>query len=92
MRSANEVVFIYTMNRASILTSATAGTLAVIDGSKVVYNLDSTLGAYLFALSASDTANGAILANLRAFVMVRALNDNSRSISYKADITQRWSQ
>jgi len=54
--AADKVAEVNTFHRAYVVTGSAAGTLVVIDGSKVVFNLYCTLRAALFTLSASDTA------------------------------------
>ena len=56
MGAADKVAEVNTFHSAYVVTGSAAGTLVVIDGSKVVFNLNCTLGAALFTLSASDTA------------------------------------
>ena len=67
--AANEVAEMNTFHRAYLVTLAAACTLTVVDGSKVVYYLDCTLGTVLLTLHTADTAVRANLTNLRALVM-----------------------
>ena len=77
MSAADKVADVYTLNRTHLVTSSAAGTLFVINGSKIIFNLDCTLGTGLLTLSAGDTAVKTNLSYLRALVVTRALNDNS---------------
>ena len=75
--ATNEVAEMYTLNGTYIVTVSTTGTLLVIDGGKVVFYLDCSLGTGFFTLAASDTTVEANLTHLRALIVTRALNDNS---------------
>ena len=77
MSAANEVADVYTLNRAYIMTISTTRTLGVVDGSKVVFNLDCTLGTSFFTLSASDTTVKTNLTHLSTLIVARALYYNS---------------
>ena len=77
MGSADKVADVYTFNRTHLVTSSAARTLFVINGSKIIFNLDCTLGTGLLTLSAGYTSVEANLTHLRALVVTRALNDNS---------------
>ena len=85
MSAADKIAGMYTFHRAHVMASSAAGTLLVIDGGKVVFNLNCSLGAGFFAFSATDTAVGADLAHLSALIMARALNNNTGGVVYKAD-------
>ena len=56
MSSADEVSGVNALYRAHVMTCSAAGTLLVIDGGEVIFNLDGSLGAGFLALSAADTA------------------------------------
>ena len=61
MSAADEVADVYTFNRTHLVTGSAAGTLVVINGGQVIFNLDCALGTGFLTLSAGDTA---VLANL----------------------------
>ena len=69
MSTTNEVAEMNTLNRTYVMTRSTTGTLLVIDGGKIVFNLDCALGAGLFTLAAGNTTVKANLTNLRALVV-----------------------
>ena len=85
MCSAHEVTLVNAMHGADGGTGATTGALLVIDGCKVVYHGNCTVGAGLFALLTADTAVGAILSYRRTAVVVRALDNNAGGIVDKVD-------
>ena len=77
MSATHKVFEVNTLNGANIVTCATTRTLAVIDGGKVVFNLDCSLRTGLLTLHTSDTANRANLACYSTLIMAGALNKNS---------------
>ena len=83
--AADEVAEMYTLNRTYIVTLSTACALAVIDGGKVVFYLDGTLGTVLLTLHAADTAVRTNLTYLCALVVAGALNNNAGGIVDKVD-------
>ena len=85
MSAADEVTEVYTLYGTNIVTSATACTLAVIYGSKIVLNLDSTLGTGLLTLHTADTAVGACLTGYSTLVVAGALYNNANSILNEVD-------
>ena len=85
MSAADEVTEVYTLYGTNIVTSATACTLAVIYGSKIVLNLDSTLGTGLLTLHTADTAVGTELSCHSALIVVGALDYHTGGILDKVD-------
>ena len=85
MSATDEVSEVNTFHRAYVVTGSAAGTLRVIYSSKIVFNLNCTLGTALFTLSAGDTAVEANLSYLSTLVVTRALNDNARGVVNKMD-------
>ena len=75
--TADKALDVNTLHRASLVTCATTGTLGVVDGCKVVFNLNCALGTNLLALHTTDTTVRAELTNNSALVMAGALNKNS---------------
>ena len=85
MCAAEEVVLVDTVNGADSCTFATACALVVIDNGEVVNNLYCAVGTGLLALAAGNTAVLAALANCRALIVIRALDNHADSIVYKMD-------
>ena len=85
MCAAEEVVLVDTVNGASLGTLATACALVIIDNGKVVNNLYCAVGTGLLALAAGNTSVLAALANSRALIVIRALDNHADSIVYKMD-------
>ena len=85
MCAADEVVLVDTMNGAGLGTLATACALVVIDNGEVVNNLYCAVGTGLLALAAGNTAVLTALANCRALIVIRALDNHADSIVYKMD-------
>ena len=85
MCAAEEVVLVDTVNGADFCTLATACALVVIDNGEVVNNLYCAVGTGLLALAAGNTAVLAALANCRALIVIRALDNHADSIVYKMD-------
>ena len=77
MCAADKVSEVNTFNRTNLVTLSATGTLAVIYGSKVVFNLYCAFGTVLLALHTTDTAVGANLTNLSALIGTGAFNNNS---------------
>ena len=69
-----------TFNRTNALTGSAARTLVVIYYGKIVNERYCSFGTALYALSASDTAVGAVFAHVRALLSVVALNDNALGV------------
>ena len=89
--AADEVADVYTLHRTHLVAGSATRTLFVINGSKVINNLNCTLGTGLFTLSAGDTAVKANLTHLSTLVVTRALNDNTRGVVDKMDNVIRTS-
>ena len=85
MCAAEEVVLVDTVNGADFCTLATACALVVIDNGEVVNNLYCAVGTGLLALAAGDTAVLTALANCRALIVIRALDNHADSVVYKMD-------
>lgn len=85
MRSADEVALVDALNGADGSAGAATGALIVVDGGKVVYNGDCTVGAGLLTLLAADTTVGAILSHSGTGVVVRALDNNAGGIVDKVN-------
>ena len=69
MRTANKVTLMYAMNGAYASAYTAARAFIIIDNRKVIYNLDCSLRAILFALSAAYATVFAGLANLSALIV-----------------------
>ena len=69
MCAADEVTLVDTVNWANGHAGAAAGALVVVNGCEIIYNLDGSLGAALFALTAGDTAVLAALSYRRALIV-----------------------
>ena len=85
MCAAEEVVLVDTVNGADSGTLTAAGALVIIDNGEVVNNLYCAVGTGLLALAAGNTAVLAALANCRALIVIRALDNHADSIVYKMD-------
>ena len=85
--SADEVTLVDAMHRTNRYALATAGAEAVINGSKVVDNLDSAIGTSLLTLHTADTAVGAELSCHSALIVVGAFNYHTGGILDKVDNT-----
>ena len=85
MCAAEEVVLVDAVNGADFCTLATACALVVVDNGKVVNNLYCAVGTGLLALAAGNTAVLTALANCRALIVIRALDNHADSIVYKMD-------
>ena len=70
MSSANKITFVYTVHGANLYAFTASGTYGVVDYCKVVNNLNSSIGAGLFAFHTADTAVGALLACDSALFMI----------------------
>ena len=70
MRSANKITKVNTLHRAYVMAISASGTLLIINGSEVIYYLNSSFRTVLFALHTADTAVGAIFASQRALIVV----------------------
>ena len=80
MRSANKVALVDTVNRANLTAGAAARAFRVVDGSKVIDNLNCSLRTALFALTAGNTADKAGAAHLCALVVVTALYNDTGGV------------
>jgi len=69
MCAADKVAEVNTFNRTNLVTLSASGALAVIYGSKVVFNFYCAFGTILFTLHTADTAVGAYLTNLSALIV-----------------------
>ena len=85
MSTADEITLMNTLNRTSILADTAACALVIIDGSKVVNDLDRTLGTNLLTLAAGDTSVETCLSYLSALVMAGALNNGLYSVWNKVN-------
>ena len=74
MSTANEITDVNTMNRANLMAVAAARALRIINGSKIVFNLNCSLGTVFLTLHTTDTAVGAYLTHLSTLIVARALN------------------
>jgi hypothetical protein len=74
--SADKIAFVDTVNGADLCALATARAERVIDGGKIVFNLDSTILTGLFALHTADTAVCTALSGDRALVVIGALDND----------------
>ena len=81
--AANEVAGVYTSHRTHRLASPATRALGIIDGGKIVNNLDCTVGTGLFALAAGYTAVKTNLANLCDLAVAVALYNNARCVVNK---------
>ena len=72
----------YTLLGAYLVASTTAGTLLIINYSKVVYNLNCSLGAGLLTLHTADTTVGACLVGYSALIIAGALNNHTGLLAY----------
>ena len=87
MCATDEVTLVDAVDGADLNARATACAKAIVDGSEVVLNRDSTARTGLLALHTADTAVGAVLTYRRALVLVGALNDNAGGVVDKMDNT-----
>ena len=83
MRSAYEVAFVNAVNGTYGCAYSAVRAERIVDGCKIVNNLDSTRGTALFALHTADTAVFAIFTGVCTLVVIRAFNNNSGSIVYQ---------
>ena len=73
--SANEIIFMDTVNRANLYAFTATGTERIINSSKIVFNLNCTVRTSLLALHATDTTVRAYLTGDRTLIVIGALND-----------------
>ena len=71
------------VNGANLNARFAACAERVIDGCKVVFNLNRTVGARLLTFHTTNASVGALLAGDSALIVVRALNNNVYGVSYK---------
>ena len=83
MCTANEVALEDTVNGARLFTFTASGTFRVIDSSKVVNDLYSTVRTGALTFTASYTAVFTSLTNLSAFIMAAAKNSYALGILYQ---------
>ena len=69
MSAADKVSCVNALNRTYLMTGSAARALLIVDGGEVVFNLDRSLGAGFFTLSAGDTAVRADLTHLGALIV-----------------------
>jgi hypothetical protein len=81
--AADEVIFVNAVNGANLNARSAACAKRIIDGGKVAFNLNRTVGASLLALHATNASVGALLASDSALIVVRALNNNLNGVVYK---------
>ena len=77
MRATDEIAGVNTFHGTHVVASAAACTLLIINGCKVVFNLNCSLGTGFFTFTAADTSVGADLANLGALVVAGAFDDHA---------------
>ena len=73
------------MCRTVFLAHTAVDAFFIINASKVVFNLDCTLGTIFLTFHTSYTAVGANLAHLGAFVVAGAFNNNAGGVVDKVD-------
>ena len=83
MRSADEVTLVNTVNRANRCAYSAVGAKRIVNSRKIVNNLYRARRTVLFALHTADTAVFAILACIRALIVIRALNYHSCGVVYE---------
>ena len=83
MSAADEVVFVNAVNGANLNARSAACAKRVIDGGKVAFNLNRTVGASLLALHTANASVGALLAGDSTLIVVRALNNDLYGVVYK---------
>ena len=67
--AADKVTRMDALNGASLVAKTTSCAFGIIDDGKIVFNLDRSVRAGLFALTASDTAVKTNLTHLSALVV-----------------------
>jgi hypothetical protein len=77
MRTASEAFEVNTLLRTNILTSATSGTLRIINYSKIILNLDCTVRTGLLTLHTANTAVRTSLVGYSTLIVAGTLNNNS---------------
>ena len=82
MCAADEITLVNAGNRADLDAGAAAGAFIVIYSCEVVYHLDSSFGAGLFAFAAGNTAVLTELADLSALIVVITFNNDSCRVVY----------
>ena len=85
MRAADEITEMYTFNYTNLVTLSTACALGVINGSKIVFNLDCSFGTVLFTLHTAYAAVGADLTNLSTLIMAGTLYNYASGVVYKVN-------
>ena len=85
MCTANKVTFVYAMNGADLNASCAVCAKLVVDGCKVVFDLDRAAWTSLLALHTADTSVCAILTGKCALFVVGALYDYSCGVVYDLD-------
>ena len=76
MSAADKVSGMYTFHGAHVMTSTPTRALLIINGSKVVFNLNCSLGTGFLTFAAGYTAVLANLTHLCALVMTATFNYN----------------
>lgn len=85
MSAADKVSFVDTVYGADLYADGTARAKLVVDSSKVVFDLDSSVGAGLFALHTTDASVFALLACDSALFVVGAFHNHSGGVVYYLD-------
>ena len=80
MSSADEILQMYALDGAYVVTSSAARTLIIINCGEIILYLDCSLGTGLLTLHTADTSVGAGLTGYGTLIMAGALNDNSGGI------------
>ena len=80
MCAADKVSFVDTMYGTNLFALSAACTQRIVDGCKVVFNLDSAVRTGLLALHTADTAVSAVLTCKRALIVIGALYYNTGGV------------
>ena len=85
MCAADKITGVNALYGAGVTAGAASRAFFVIDGGKVIFNLNCTVRAGLFALTARNAYVKADLAHLSALIVARAFNNNARGVVDKMD-------
>ena len=85
MGAADEIAFMYAVNRAYFPAFTARSTFVIIYAGEIVYYFDCLGGTSLFALAASYTTVFAELSYLCALVVIITLNNGAGNVLYKMD-------
>ena len=85
MRSANKVILVDAMYGANLNARKASRAKRIIDGCKVAFHLNRSVGASLLALHASNASVCAELASDSTLIVIGALNNYLYGIVYKLD-------